>query len=547
MVGRVAAAAVGIVALWAVISLALNLPRWPTELFGPLHLALAVEVGIAFALVALLPGRRPLRITLAILLTALVALRLMDLTAQSVVARPLNLFLDVTLVPALYTVLRTTVGAAESVALLLGAALGLVACFWLIALALRVVERLARRRDGRIALGIVLPAGLLLFLLGATFQTPWRPVVASAGGAVAFQVDQMARTLDRHAAFRAAADQDAFAGLDGETLAAGLREADVFVIFVESYGVTALDDSQFAPVMAARLAAFEDKLAAAGLSGVSGRLDSPTVGGQSWLAHSTLLSGLRIADQTLYSLLLTGDRRTLTDLMGRAGYRTVGLMPAITLPWPEGEMMGFDAIHDAHDMNYEGPLWYWGTIPDQYALAFLERQELSETGRPPIFTVAALIGSHAPWTPVPEVIEDWSLIGDGRIFHRFVDNGEPPEIVWRDPGSIRAYYARSVGASIDILASWAARHLDQGDLAIILGDHQPAPVVTGPGAPPDVPIHIVSGDPSLLAPFRGWGFVPGMVPGPGVAARPMEDFRDFFLRAFTVPRPEMAGGERTGS
>lgn len=547
MAGRVAAAVAGIVALWAAISLALNVPRWPTELFGPLHLALAVEVGAAFALVALLPGRRPLRITLAILLTALIALRLMDLTAQSVVARPLNLFLDVTLVPALYTVLRTTVGAAGSVALLLGVALGLIACGWLIALALRAIDRLARWREGRIALGLVLPAGLLLFVLGAVLQTPWRPVVASAGGAVAFQVDQMARTLDRRTAFRAAARQDAFAGLDGEALAAGLRGGDLFVIFVESYGVTALDDPQFAPAMTARLEAFEDGLAAAGLSAASGRLDSPTVGGQSWLAQSTLLSGLRIADQTLYSLLLTGDRRTLIDLMGRAGYRTVGLMPAITLPWPEGETMGFDAIHDAHDMNYEGPRWYWGTIPDQYALAFLERRELSKADRPPIFAVAALIGSHAPWTPVPEVIEDWSLIGDGRIFQRFVDNGEPPETVWRDPESIRAYYARSVGASIDVLASWAARHLDEGDLAIILGDHQPAPVVTGPDAPPDVPIHVISGDPALLAPFLGWGFVPGMVPGSETAARPMEDFRDFFLRAFTVPRPEMAGGGRAGS
>src|SRR3546814_2319502 len=108
-------------------------------------------------------------------------------------------------------------------------------------------------------------------------------------------------------------------------------------------------------------------------------------------------------------------------------------MPAITRPWPEGERMGFDEVYPAAAMGYEGPLWYWGVVPDQFALAFLERRERSRADRLPLFAVAALISSHAPWTPVPAVV-DWRALGGGRGFPSFLRNGEPPEKIGRTQG-----------------------------------------------------------------------------------------------------------------
>ena len=59
------------------------------------------------------------------------------------------------------------------------------------------------------------------------------------------------------------------------------------------------------------------------------------VGGQSWLAHASLLSGLRIDNQGRYRALLASPRRTLLHLAQAAGWRTAAVMPAITLAWPE--------------------------------------------------------------------------------------------------------------------------------------------------------------------------------------------------------------------
>jgi hypothetical protein len=67
----------------------------------------------------------------------------------------------------------------------------------------------------------------------------------------------------------------------------------------------------------------------------------------------------------------------------------------------------------------------------------------------------------------------------------------------------------------------------------VMGDHQPAPMITGEGASRAVPVHILSRDPELLRPFVEWGFVPGALPVEGPASARMDDFRGWFVRAFS--------------
>jgi hypothetical protein len=140
------------------------------------------------------------------------------------------------------------------------------------------------------------------------------------------------------------------------------------------------------------------------------------------------------------------------------------------------------------------------------------------------------------------VLEDWSTIGDGSVFSEWAEDGDPPEVVWRDPERVREQYARALDYVLRVLASYAANFVDQNTLLIMVGDHQPAPLITGEGASRDVPIHLISGDPELLAPFEAWGFTPGMRPEPGTAPRPMDGFRDFFLDAFTAPADAAVAG-----
>ena len=47
---------------------------------------------------------------------------------------------------------------------------------------------------------------------------------------------------------------------------------------------------------------------------------------------------------------------------------------------------------------------------------------------------------------------------------------------------------------------------------ILIGDHQPPSAVSGEGAPWDVPMHVITNRPEILASLRAQGFISGMTP-----------------------------------
>jgi hypothetical protein len=69
-----------------------------------------------------------------------------------------------------------------------------------------------------------------------------------------------------------------------------------------------------------------------------------------------------------------------------------------------------------------------------------------------LFAEVTLVSSHAPWTPVAQVLEDWSAIGDGSVFSEWAEAGDPPEVVWRDPERVREQYARAIDYVLRVLA-----------------------------------------------------------------------------------------------
>ena len=120
-------------------------------------------------------------------------------------------------------------------------------------------------------------------------------------------------------------------------LLSALRGKDVLLVFVESYGRVALEGLPTSAQLRDTVDADSERLEAAGYHSRSAYLTSPTFGAMSWLAHSTLQSGLWIDNQGTYDLLLGRDRLTLSSAFGKAGWRSVGMIPADTEPWPEGE------------------------------------------------------------------------------------------------------------------------------------------------------------------------------------------------------------------
>ena len=156
--------------------------------------------------------------------------------------------------------------------------------------------------------------------------------VASATTAT-YAYDQVARVpselRDQRDFVRAAADGPGARHAPADLLT-GLRGKDVLLVFVESYGRVALDDPGLAPGSSTCSTPAPASSSATASTQPSGWLTSPTFGALSWLAHSTLQSGLWVDSQQRYDHLVTTDRETLSSLFARAGWRTVAAVPANT-------------------------------------------------------------------------------------------------------------------------------------------------------------------------------------------------------------------------
>jgi hypothetical protein len=268
-------------------------------------------------------------------------------------------------------------------------------------------------------------------------------------------------------------------------------------------------------------------LGAAGWHARSAWAEAPVRGGQSWLSHATALSGLWVDSQARHDRLIASERRSLNRLFGAAGWRVGAAMPAITLDWPESAWFGYDVTLDAEALRYRGEPFEWVTMPDQYTLWAMDR---TLRGGPPVMVEAALITSHAPWTPLPRILP-WEAVGDGSAFDGTRRDGDTPREVWADRDRVREQYALSLDYALEVVAQYVALH-GEGALFVVLGDHQPAAMLTGPDASADVPVHVIADDPALLEGLPP-AFAPGLRPeDPGLR---LDALRGVLSEAFEAP------------
>lgn len=494
---------------------------------GPAWLALELA-WLTLALAVLAPfWRRLAALTLAMLLALLVLLASADGLARLSFGRPFNPLLDLDLASAAFHQLTQNLGAVFAVLLIATIMAGLALFIYL---AFRGLNQLTGRS----------PPSRLRWLMSLLLLVPLIPGASDisslsyrmstpALNLITFHWQQMHETRQAYADFkRQLAQQEQALGPRALPALAG---RDVIVAFIESYGISAVHDPRYSQRIQPRLADMAQRLSEAGIQVATHRLTSPVQGGQSWLAHATLLSGLWLTTQRHYELLLEQRQATLIDDFRRSGHRTLAIMPAITQPWPEGQRLGYEHILSAREIPYNGPALNWVTMPDQFTWRFFEsvRQQHSA----PLFAELALISSHAPWTPILSIIDDWEALGDGTLFARWEQSGESPEQLWRDPDKVRDHYAQAVDYALAAVAGYAERYLNDDALVLVVGDHQPAPLITGADASRDVPIHVLSRDSSLVAAFIEAGFTPGVLPSPeSSSALRMDDLRPLLHRLF---------------
>lgn len=518
----------------ALVLLALAAPNELGQLTPAALLRLPVEALAGAVLLLLLPVRagRVLALLGGALLGVLTLVRALDMGFTTVLARPFDPVYDWSQLGAAGAFLVDAAGPDGAVAAAAGAVLGALALVVLTALAARRLAGLVvrHRRATARALPVLAAVWVLCAVLGLQVVAPV-PVAARSTAALAWRTAvQVPTTLGAHAAFTAqAAAPDPFAGRTD--LLGALAGKDVVVVWVESYGRSALEHPGIAPRVRAAVADGTRRLAAAGFGARSGWLTSPVAGGGSWLAHATFLSGLWVRDQQSYRDLHAGDRLTLTRAFAGRGWRTVGVMPGVLSDWPEAGFYGLQRVYGTDDLGNRARGFGGFRTPDQLTLAAFERLEHGRAGRGPLMAEIPLVTSHFPWAPLPPVVAP-EEVGDGSVYDRLPPAGDPVDVVWSDPARVRAAYADAVAYSLDSVVSWAERHGDDDLVLLVLGDHQAAPVVTGPDAGHDVPVSVVSRDPAVLERVAAWRWDAGLAPGPRAPVWRMDAFRDRFLTAF---------------
>jgi hypothetical protein len=494
-------------------------------------LRIPVEALLLAALVLVLPprARRVVAAVVGVILGVLTVLKFLDMGFYEVLARPFDPVLDWPLLAGFVEFLKRSFGRAGAAGFEIAAVLIAVGLVVLLVLSVQRLTRLAvghRTATTRtvVALGI---AWIICAVLGAQ-AFPGVPLASDSAAVTAYErALQLPASVRDRGDLAAQAKIDAFRNTPDDRLLTALRGKDVMLTFVESYGRVAIEDPQLGPQLAPLLDDANRRLRAAGFQSRSAYLTSPTFGGGSWFAHSTLLSGLWIDNQQRYHDLVTSDRFTLSRAFRRAGWRTVCVQPATVGAWPEGTFYSFNRVYEAADLNYHGPRFNFSSIPDQYTLSALKRAEFASPSHTPTMTEIVLLSSHGPWQPLPHMV-DWNAVGDGSIYLAQSNASDVP----RSTAGLRAAYIQSIEYSLSALLSYVELYGTDNLVLVFLGDHQPAAAVTGDNASHDVPITILAHDPAVLDRVAGWGWQDGLRPSPQAPVWRMDTFRDHFLTTF---------------
>jgi hypothetical protein len=523
-----------------VLHLFLIQPNHPAAMTPAALFVLALEWPVLLlALPVIGDGRigRWLRALLVAVLTVIVVLKSADFAMFTAFTRGFNPVGDMPLIAAAFRLTMGSIGLEAAIGVVVAVILGVFLVAAVLWWAMGVWACVPLPRPARIFAGggAVLALGVAVADIGsimARWPVPFNPPGTAFTARVGVErVAMIGRTIGDLRAFNELARNDPYS--DRADLLDRI-DRDVLVLFVESYGRTSMDTPFFADRHRPLLRDATRRLDGLGLEMRSAYLTSPTRGGQSWLAHATFANGMRVDGQARYQAALASGRETLFHIAARSGFHTAAVMPAITLDWPESALMGFETVLPAKELGYRGLPFNWVTMPDQFTLAALDRLLRDQPSDRNLFAQVALISSHAPWVPIPQLIL-WDEIGDGTVFNEMAQSGDRPDVVWRDHDRVREQYRLSITYSLETVVDYAARHADNPPLIIVVGDHQAAGFIALDERP-DVPVHLI-GPPDLMAHIADWGWTAGLIPASDAPLLPMEAMRDLLLDAFTTEPP----------
>jgi len=182
-------------------------------------------------------------------------------------------------------------------------------------------------------------AGALVVTFAAQ-DGPWTPGVPFASPVSLAYVRQARFVGALSNPFRASPPLKGSPPMDGPF--AALDRADVVLAFVEAYGVVTCDNPVFARALAGPREALTAAVHEAGRTVVSARVESPTFGASSWLAHLSLLTGIEV------DINEDGTLDQDPDLLARLDVVVGSVHSALRMPAREMTARMLRAVADPH-------------------------------------------------------------------------------------------------------------------------------------------------------------------------------------------------------
>ena len=360
----------------------------------------------------------------------------------------------------------------------------------------------------------------------------------------------LAGSLDVVRDIRRGTDASAYDEMDAVTLT---TKPSVHIYIIESYGSGVLAKRIREDYFSMR-AKMSLRLGTKGWRVVTSRTVAPVMGGRSWLADATLLSGRLVKHESVYRHLKPefSTLRTLPSFFRSQGYRTIlmrqnnKVRPGVSL---ENNFAFTDTVF-FDDIGYTGEPYGWAEVPDQVALGHLREEVLPRLDGTPNFVFAHLGSSHIPWTGLPPIVDDWRTMNTGSV----AAEGEDLEMSegqlkmqmkrFKRKDEVRLRRLRPTPDNVEdyleaITYSFEAvvRHIERlettPEIIIIMGDHQPP--LYKHNTDFTVPMHVMAKDKRWLKAFRAQGFKSGMKLGYKDDAIRHEGFYSLMVRALAGP------------
>jgi hypothetical protein len=301
-----------------------------------------------------------------------------------------------------------------------------------------------------------------------------------------------------------------------------LRDRDLLLFIIESYGHTLFSNQAHYDLIAPYYREFESRLFEQEFKVRSKFVVSPAYGGRSWLADSTLLTGMLIDTQHKYNSIIHSKTMNLTHVMDRAGYFSLFSAPGTKFAEEDWKSFYyFDQYYFEKDFDYQGPYFSFGIMPDQYLIYETWKKHLSLSQNRPDFVVFTLVSSHVPFRRVPPFVEDWHSIGDGSIYHSlpvqtFSNN-------WLSGGEYPEGYTASIQYVLNTVTDFIVKFITDDTLVLVVGDHQPRFPISEREATFAVPVHVISKNAELIRSFEQFDFSYGLQPDQNNPHGRMED------------------------